>query len=63
VDFPVFEHASEEPALSLHRSPTRRQWTGKSWDGEPVRPPGAPAYAPDGFGGKNAVLAVPGKSE
>lgn len=28
-------------------------------DGEPLRPPGAPRYVRDGFGGENAVLVVP----
>ncbi|HEY8427274.1 MAG TPA: hypothetical protein VIL20_02830 [Sandaracinaceae bacterium] len=28
-------------------------------DGEPMRPPGAPRYVSDGFGGENAVLIVP----
>lgn len=32
-------------------------------DGRPVKPTGAPAYAPDDFGGQDAVLVVPAANE
>lgn len=32
-------------------------------DGRPTRPSGAPAYAPDGLGGEDAVVTVPGPND